>query len=139
MLDLNITLLFQLGNFFIAVFLLNVLLIKPIREVLKKRRAMVDSLTGEAESFESRAEQKLADYDAALKKARQDASQTRQAGRQDGIAEQQTILAGAQKEARAILDKARAKLQDEANATIAALRGEVDTLSKKIADRLIQN
>ncbi len=139
MLDLNITLLFQLGNFFIAVFLLNVLLIKPIREVLKKRRSIVDGLTGEAEDFESRAEQKLADYDAALKQARQEAAQARLAGRQDGVAEQQTILAAAQKEAHAILDQARTKLQEEATATIQALRGEVSTLSKKIADRLIQN
>ena len=32
MLDLNITLVFQLVNFFIAIFVLNILLIRPIRE-----------------------------------------------------------------------------------------------------------
>ena len=34
MLDLNITLVFQLVNFFIAIFVLNILLIRPIREII---------------------------------------------------------------------------------------------------------
>ncbi|MBQ7456439.1 MAG: ATP synthase F0 subunit B [Desulfovibrio sp.] len=138
MLDLNITLLFQLVNFFIAVFLLNVLLIRPVREILKKRQQIVDTMAGDAESFESRAEQKLADYDAQLKAARQEASLARQTGREEGIAEQHNLLATAQNEARAIVDQARVSLQKEADATMAALRSEVGTLSQKIADRLVQ-
>ncbi len=138
MLELNVTLLFQLGNFFIALFLLNILLIRPIRDILKKRQAMVDGLESEAGTFESRAEQKLADYDAALKTARQDAALARQTGRTEGMSEQQKILSAAQNEARAILDQARVTLQKEADATLATLRGQVGTLSKQIADRLVQ-
>lgn len=138
MLDLNITLLFQLANFFVALFLLNILLIRPVREVLKKRKQIVDDMTGEAESFETKAEKSLADYDAALLRARQDANQARQKSREAGIAEQQTVVQNAQKEARHILDQARATLQKEAEATMTALRAEVGTLSQKLADRLIK-
>ena len=53
MLDLNITLVFQLVNFFIAIFVLNILLIRPIREIIKKRNGVMDNLAGEADSFES--------------------------------------------------------------------------------------
>lgn len=139
MLDLNITLLFQLANFLVAIFLLNLLLISPIRAVLKKRQAMVDGLSGEAESFETRAAQKLSDYDAALQKARQEANEARQKGREAGVAEQHTLLTQAQNEAREILDQARTTLQKEADATISALRGEVDVLSSKIAERLLKS
>jgi len=138
MLDLNITLLFQLGNFFIAVFLLNVLLVRPIREVLKKRQQIVDNLSGEAETFEQRAATKLADYDQALLAARKEANLARQTGREEGVAEQQTVIAQAQSEARAILNSARDSLQKEADATVAALRAEVGSLSQKIADRLLK-
>ena len=37
MLDLNITLLFQLVNFFIALYVLNLLLIRPIRAIMNAR------------------------------------------------------------------------------------------------------
>ena len=71
MLDFDITLLFQLANFLIALFLLNKLLIKPVREVLAKRRRIIDDMTGEAVSFETQAEKSLADYEAALQRARE--------------------------------------------------------------------
>ncbi|MFR8277100.1 MAG: ATP synthase F0 subunit B [Desulfovibrio fairfieldensis] len=60
MLDLNITLVFQLVNFFIAIFVLNILLIRPIREIIKKRNGVMDNLAGEADSFESQAAERLA-------------------------------------------------------------------------------
>ena len=41
MLDLNITLVFQLVNFFIALYVLNLLLIRPIREIIRKRKAVM--------------------------------------------------------------------------------------------------
>ncbi|MBR4741539.1 MAG: ATP synthase F0 subunit B [Desulfovibrio sp.] len=138
MLDLNITLLFQLVNFFIALFLLNVLLIKPIRAVLKKRAQIVTDMTGEAEGFESKAEQSLSDYEKALQKARQDAGIARQQGREDGVAEQQAMITSAQNQAHSILDDARRALQKEADATLATLRAQTETLSKMLADRLIK-
>ncbi len=44
MLDLNITLVFQLVNFFIALYVLNLLLIRPIREIIRKRKAVMDDV-----------------------------------------------------------------------------------------------
>ena len=54
MLDLNITLVFQLVNFFIAIFVLNILLIRPIREIIKKRNGVMDNLAGEATALSPR-------------------------------------------------------------------------------------
>ena len=42
MLDLNITLVFQLVNFFIALYVLNLLLIRPIREIIRKNKLSCD-------------------------------------------------------------------------------------------------
>ena len=59
MLDLNITLLFQLANFFIALIVLNILLIRPVREIIKKRNGLMDDLAGEADAFNAEATEKL--------------------------------------------------------------------------------
>ena len=94
MLDLNITLVFQLVNFFIALYVLNLLLIRPIREIIRKRKAVMDDMSGESESYEYQAEQRLSDYDNQLTRARQDAGQNREKAREAGAAEQADFTAG---------------------------------------------
>ena len=86
MLDLNVTLLFQLANFFIAIFVLNILLIRPIREIIKKRNGVMDDMAEEAGSFEYQAADRLTNYEAELARARQDAGSNREEGRAAGAA-----------------------------------------------------
>ena len=138
MLDLNITLVFQLVNFFIAIFVLNILLIRPIREIIKKRNGVMDDLAGEADTFESQAAERLANYEAELARARQDAGLTREEGRNAGLAEQQGIVGTAQKSARDILADTRRSLRGQAEATLSELRNQVSDFSARLADRLIK-
>ena len=138
MLDLNITLVFQLVNFFIAIFVLNILLIRPIREIIKKRNGVMDDLAGEADNFESQAAERLANYEAELARARQDAGLTREEGRNAGLAEQQGIVGTAQKGARDILADTRRSLRGQAEATLSELRNQVSDFSARLADRLIK-
>ena len=138
MLDLNITLVFQLVNFFIAIFVLNILLIRPIREIIKKRNGVMDNLAGEADSFESQAAERLANYEAELARARQDAGLTREEGRNAGLTEQQGIVGPAQKSARDILADTRRSLRGQAEATLSELRNQVSDFSARLADRLIK-
>ena len=138
MLDLNISLVFQLVNFFIAIFVLNILLIRPIREIIKKRNGVMDNLAGEADSFESQAAERLANYEAELARARQDAGLTREEGRNAGLTEQQGIVGTAQKSARDILADTRRSLRGQAEATLSELRNQVSDFSARLADRLIK-
>lgn len=138
MLDLNVTLLFQLANFFIALFVLNILLIRPIRDIIRKRKGMMDDISQEADSFESQASAKLSAYEAELARSRQEAGAAREAGRADGLREQQELLGEAQKSARKILSDTRASLQAQAAETRDALRRQVEALSARLADRLLR-
>ncbi|MGE9984234.1 ATP synthase F0 subunit B [Desulfovibrio sp. SGI.169] len=139
MLDLNITLLFQLVNFFIAIFVLNILLIRPIRDIIKKRNGVMDNLAGEADNFESQAAERLASYEAELARARQDAGLAREEGRNAGLTEQQGIVGEAQKSARDILADTRRNLREQADATLNELRNQVGEYSSRLADRLIKS
>ena len=134
MLDLNITLVFQLVNFFIALYVLNLLLIRPIREIIRKRKAVMDDMSGESESYEYR----LSDYDNQLTRARQDAGQNREKAREAGAAEQASLVAEAQKRAQEIIAETRRNLQAEADASLKELRGQVATLSGQLAERVLR-
>ena len=138
MLDLNITLLFQLANFLIALIVLNELLIRPIRQIIRQRRELMDGMRGEAEKFEDEAVQRLEKYEAALVEARRDAARQCDAGRAAGAAEQQQLVSEAQKKAQEILAQTRRELEAEARDTLAALRGQVSALSARTAEKVLQ-
>ena len=138
MLDLNITLLFQLANFLIALFVLNILLIRPIRRIIRQRKDAMDGMRGEAESFEDEAARRLDGYEAALVQARRDAAHLCDGGRSAGTAVQQVIVGDAQKKAQEILAQTRRDLEAEAQQTLAALRGQVATLSALTAEKVLR-
>ena len=137
MLDLNITMLFQLANFLITLFVLNLLLIRPIRKIIRDRKALMDNLSGEAEAFETKAKDRLENYEAELTKARQDATAARESGRLAGQKEQQALVEAAQKEAQGILGEARKKLNAEAESSLAELRSQIGKLSQQLATRVL--
>ncbi len=137
MLDLNITMLFQLANFFLALILLNVLLIRPIRNIIRQRKSVMDGMGSEAASFEEQAARRLADYEAQLQGARQEAGRNRAEAREAGAAEQAALVGAAQKEAQAIMTQARETLRAEADATLKELRGRIDEFADKAAARVL--
>ena len=139
MLDLNITMIFQLVNFLVAIYVLNILLIRPIRDIIKKRNGIMDGMAEAAESFEYQAAERLANYEAELARARQDAGLTREEGRAEGMVEQQKLVGDAQKSARDILAETRDSLQAQAAKTLDELRNQVSDFSARLAAKLIKS
>lgn len=139
MLDLNITMIFQLANFLVAIYVLNILLIRPIRDIIKKRNGIMDGMAEEAESFEYQAAERLTNYEAELARARQDAGLNREEGRAEGTVEQQKLVSEAQKSARDIIAETRDSLQAQAAKTLEELRNQVSDFSARLAAKLIKN
>lgn len=137
MLDLNITLLFQLANFFIALIVLNILLIHPVREIIKKRKGIMDDMAAAADAFNAEATEKLNTYEADLARARQEAGLAREEGRQSGLSEQQSIVGEAQQSARQLLAENRAVLRGQAEAALNELRGGISDFSARLGNRLL--
>ncbi len=137
MLDLNITLWIQLLNFFIALYFLNLLLIRPIRNIIQKRNGIMDNLAGEADSFHNDAVARLKAYEDELAKARREAGQTREESKNEGLAELQAIIGGAQQSARQMLEENRATLHGQAEQALTELRNGIDNFSTRLGDKLI--
>ncbi len=137
MLDLNITMLFQFVNFIVAIFVLNILLIRPVREIIKKRNAIMDGLAGDADNVSNEARAKLANYEAELARAHAEGTLTREEARKLGLGEQDNILGKAQQSARELLDKNRATINGEAEAALTALRDGIDDFSAKLGQKLL--
>lgn len=137
MLDLNITFWFQLANFFIAVFFLNYLLIKPIRAIIQKRNKMFDGLASEADSFHKDAVSRLQNYEAQLAKARQEGGEQREDSKRQALAEMQKIVDSAQQSAKQLLADNRAVLNSQAEQALSELRDGIDNFSTRLGNKLL--
>lgn len=137
MLELDITAIFQIINFFIAIFFLNWLLIRPIRAIINKRNALMDSMADEADKFTNEAMERLNSYEAELALARQQAGQTREEGKSQGLAELESIVGKAQQSARQLLEENRETLRHQADAALAELRDGIDSFSTRLGQKLI--
>lgn len=137
MLDLNITILFQLVNFLIAVYVLNILLVRPIRAILQERKNTMDDLQGEADAFSREAHERMSAYQAALSTARHEATLARDEARAAGLAEQQSIVTDAGLTAQAHIAAAQDAIRKEADEALASLKKQVKNLAGKVATQVL--
>lgn len=135
--ELDITLLIQAINFLLALVILNYVIIKPIRKILRERRAMMDELIAESEKFNTSADAHLKNYEAELDAARTAASSEKEQIRQQAVETEQNLLSSAQNEAQAILQKARQELDAEFSAAMRALRAQTQEMAGKAVARFL--
>lgn len=137
MIDINITLLIQLVNFLITIVVLNWLLIAPIRKIMRERKASLDALGGDAASFEQKAADKLAAYEAELAAARAAAAVEREAMRAEGLAREASVLASAYEHAEGLLGQQRKEISEQTATAEDALRAQVSTLAGQLVTRVL--
>lgn len=137
MIDLNATFFVQLVNFLLILILLNVILIGPIRRILKKRAQFVASQMEEIETFTSGADTKLADYEKALDAARQEATAGRLAMKAEGQTKEKAVLDAAAAEAAGKVQEARAQIASQTETAKKALKAGVGGLASKAVAKVL--
>lgn len=137
MLDINITLFIQLINFIITLLVLDFLLIKPIRTIIKKRRELAGGMLGDAEAFTAQAAEKLENYEAALAKAREEAAASREARKNEALAEEAVVLDAARKKAQEHLLAAREDTKNAVGTAMTEMEKRVPALTRAVVDRLL--
>lgn len=137
MINLDFTLLIQLVNFIVTLLVLNALLIRPIREIIKQRADKMSGLVGDTEGFLENANQKLSNYEAALSEARRGASAVREAKKEEGLTKEQELVTAASNEAQAILQASREQVAKDVKAAMDTLKGQVGALAEKATAKVL--
>jgi len=137
MIDLDITFFIQFVNFCITLVVLNILLVRPIREIIKKRNDRMASYMEEAENFSGSAEEKLKNYSKALDEARAKGVQERNMHREQGQTEEKEILSQVSSEVSEKLNQERKAIESEFQSTMDSLKGKVDGLADRMVEKVI--
>ena len=137
MIDLDITLLYQIGGFFVLYFILNAVLYKPVLKILDERDKNIRGTKQEAEILEAELQKRLMDYEKKLNEAKARAQEERLRIRQEGLDKEREIIENARKDAHDSLLQAKTKLEGEIKSTLIRLKNEGKVISKGIAERIL--
>ena len=137
MIDINVSLLYQLVNFVVLLIALNFILFKPIRQVMVEREQGISSSFGDAKAAQERMQNLLENYNKSLADAKQKATATFNSIYQQGLDAQRDMIAAERAKAGEMLDKARAEVASGAAAARADLKKEAERLSQEITSKLL--
>ena len=128
----------QILNLFIQVYLIKRFLFKPINGILEKRRAMADAQLSEAEKARSEAEAMRTQYEQDLAQARTKAGEILSSAQKSADARSEEILRDADRQARAIRQKAEAEIAQERKNAVNAIKAEIGSVAMDIAGKVIE-
>jgi F-type H+-transporting ATPase subunit b len=137
MIDLDYTFFVQLVNFLVILTVLNLILFRPIRGIIKKRAEVMNEKLASIESFTADAEAKLEDYKTSLSGARVEAQQIRMDLKAQGSEAEAEVLSQAGTEAAEKVAAARKEIESQKQAALKALRGEVAGYAKSVAGKVL--
>jgi len=131
------SLLIQIANFVFAIWVLNLLLYKPIRKILSQRKEKVDGLEHSIESATRDAEEKDEAFAAGIKKARSKGIDQKNALMQEATDEEKSILAGINRKAQEELEQVHDQIKQEAEVARDSLQKEIDSFADQISEKIL--
>lgn len=137
MISLDITLIIQMINFIVTLFLINFLLVSPIRRIINKRNQIIQTGQAEANALFESAAGLLSDYETRLDNARKAAAQLRAEQQQKARQEEHALVEQAHQDAQAYLDATRTQLQKEAAKAREQLGKQVNKLAKMAVAKML--
>jgi F-type H+-transporting ATPase subunit b len=137
MIDIDISLLYQIINFLVLLIALHYILFKPIRQIMQEREQGISASFGDAKSAQDRVKSLLDNYNASLTEAKQKAATAYNTLYQQGLDAQRDMIAAERAKGSEMLDKARAEVTAASAAARADLRKEAERLSQEITTKLL--
>lgn len=137
MIDVNISMFIQLINFFIVLAVLNAILYRPIRAVIKKRAQRMATQLRDVENFTTQAQEKMASYTSALNIAQQQGVEIRTKLKAEGYQEEAAMLENANKSAAQNLKTARDDAASQVRTSKATLTNRVEGYARKVSEKVV--
>lgn len=129
MIDIDWTLFVQIANFLLLVFLLNMVLFRPIRGTLKERQNIISGLQSDISSLTETEQGVRQDITSELLSARKSGMNKRDMIKQEGSA----VEAGLMEKAKAEVDEELARMAAKIKADVAAARDALKPQAESFA------
>lgn len=127
----------QMANFILLILILNAILYKPIRNILIERKKKIQGAEQAIEALQGDAAESEQTFQAKVGEAKTKGFQEKEALQQAGQEEEKRLINELNEKAQADLEAVRAQIVKDAEAARAKLKGEVETFSAAIAQKIL--
>lgn len=131
------TLLVQIANFILLIFLLNIVLYKPIRGILIERKNKIQGFEEAIETSQQDAAESEQTFQAKISEARMKGVQDKEALKEAGQEEESRLVGEINEKALADLKAARAQIDKDAEGARNVLKADVQAFSASIAEKIL--
>jgi len=133
----NITVLFQIANFLILLFILNLIVYRPIRKILGRRGDEVISFQDMIEDFQNRSEKEAKTLQENMAGARSQGFKEKENLKNAGLEEEKVMVQGAISAAEEKIGKAKGEIDQDTAQARQSLEAEVKVFSKELAEKIL--
>ena len=133
----DVSLLVQIANFLIIIWVLNILLYRPIRSILIQRKEKITGLEQNIDKLNEDTAEKDEAYMAGIKDARARGLNEKEALMKEGAEEEKRIIEQINQKAQANLAEVRENIKKEAQNVRESLNKEIDTFANAISEKIL--
>ena len=137
MLSVDYTLFIQIANFLVLLFILNLVLYKPIRKILLKRKEEFHAYEESIGEFESKSEEGSKDFSEGMITARKEGFQEKEGLKGQGLEEEKALIGSATASALEKIDEAKKNIDQTIQEAWAGLEKESAAFSKELAEKIL--
>ncbi len=137
MINIDVSVVIQVINFIFLIWVLNLILYKPIRKILLQRKEKVTGLENGIDTFMADAEAKNAAFTAGIKSARTKGLNEKGALLEVAAEEERRIIDKINEKAQADLIAIRQKISQDTDAVRIKLQQEVDGFADAIGQKIL--
>jgi len=131
------TLIAQLCNLFIQLYLIKRFLFKPINAILEKRKAMVDAEIQDATKAKEEAQAMKTEYEQNMQDAKNKANEILTTAQKTAAIQSEEMLKEASRQAAAMKEKAESDIAQEKKKVVNEIKDEIGDMAMEIAGKVI--
>lgn len=137
MINIDSSLFIQIVNFLLTIWVLNILLYKPIRKIVLDRKEKINGLEENIERFSNEAQAKDSAFTSGIREARAKGIKERDALVQQASAEEKKLIQEINEKHQAELSKVKEQITKEAEEARQALQKDIDEFANNISQKIL--
>jgi F-type H+-transporting ATPase subunit b len=137
MLNIDYTLLIQIANFLILLFLLNIIAYRPIRGILNRRKEEISSFEDIAQDWRQKAERFKEELEENISETRKDGFKEKGDLKDEGVERERAMLQKAYSSVEDKLRQSRAEIGDSVSQVRHALQADLEGFSRDLAEKIL--
>jgi F-type H+-transporting ATPase subunit b len=135
--EINYTVFIQIVNFILFIFLLNIIVYRPIRGILNRRKEEIEISLSLTDEWKKKIENYAIEIAAQTDLARKQGIKERISIRDSGLSSEKELLQGAYSQVDNEIEKAKNEIKGQIDKARIYLQGEIESYSREMAEKII--